>query len=177
MGAKISNLYICPKCNSASSSSARPDRCPKCNYRFRKPHEGLAKNFTWEKLPGEQLYELIQQDIDKLLDAPLKDLIGSKADKVPEEATIHRKTKVEYIKSKWISKKEQFLKDVDKDQIESLMKTIYEIMQLTVPSGNLHKARAIVVMGKKIGEFANAIEEYINVGGKFVTPKPSSKES
>jgi hypothetical protein len=168
MTANVSNIYICPKCESASSSKSRPEYCPNCKYKFRKPNETLAKEFSWGKLPNEQFFEIVQQETERLLDAPLKEMLGEKSKDIPEEVTVHRKTKVHHIKNIWEKKLEKFFMNTSKEQIEDLMRLVYEIMRSAIPAGDKPRAQSMAIMGSRIGEMAEAIDHYIKTGGKLV---------
>jgi len=172
MTAKVSGLFICPKCEHALSAVKRPLNCPRCRYIFKDPNKTLAKDFTWEKLPADQLFEIVQQETERLLDASNEEIFDKK---MPEELTIHRKTKVLHIKNLWQRKLDDFLMDTNQEQVEELMKLVAKIMALAVPSGDLQKAKAMAILGGKIGKIAAMLENYIDNGGRFIQKKVKHK--
>ena len=171
MTAKISNLFICPKCDAASSAVSRPEYCPKCRYRFRKPHEKLAKEFTWEKLPHEQYFEIVQQEVDRILDAPLKEMLGDESKNIPEEVTIHRKTKVMRTKQLWLQNLNQFLLDSSVEQVDEIMKLALNLMQLVFSAGDRVKAHSMVSIGRKIGALAENLDGALKNGAILIRYK------
>ena len=77
MSANVSNLFICPKCSNGISGDEKPEICPgpSCGYRFPTDGEGLTKEYFWPKNFYEQLYELVQQDMEKFKDKPISEMI------------------------------------------------------------------------------------------------------
>ncbi len=72
MNGSITTMFECPKCHVPMSADVKPDRCPSCKFRFSKPGEELATEFSWPKAPSRQFFEMVQQDMEKYLDKPLQ---------------------------------------------------------------------------------------------------------
>lgn len=170
MPAKVSRLFICPRCNSASSAEVRPKFCPRCRYVFKGPYEKLAKEFSWEKLPEAQYFEIVQQEVDRLLDAPLEDLLGPKAKAIPEEVTIHRKQKVDKIKREWALKKDIFYRDASLEVVDAIMKVVIHLMECALFSADIAKIRRMVELAKKIGRQSEGLETFLTKVGKLIPP-------
>ena len=158
------------------SSKDRPKKCPHCNYIFKDPQKNLAKEFIWPKLPDTQFFEIVQQETEKLLDASNEKLFENTKIKVPEEITIHRKTKIMHIKSLWNYKLDEFLMDTSSEQVEELMMLVLKLMDLAIPSGDSQKARVMFQLGEKIVHKTNILKEYCKHGGRFIKRKPTKEK-
>ena len=178
MSGIVSNIYICPKCQSPMTAQVRPERCPSgtCNYRFRKPDEKLTKGFHWPKAPDEQLFELVQQDMDRFFDKPLDQLFRSMFPDLPvpadlKDAVISNHQRHEFIRDYWNKKRDQFFTKTHVSDIEGYLKCIHYLMTLSIPSGNLELIRTLAIHGKEIGKFAEVLENYLKFGGRVYEGK------
>lgn len=172
MSGVVQSLFECPKCNTPMSSSEKPERCPKCKFRFAKFGEELSKEFSWEKSPDRQYFELVQQDMERFLDKPLTeigDALGMKIEgdkrKELEEMTLsnaNRKKIIEDLRSK---ERDLFMMKTSPDEIEGWVKSIHYLMTLAVPSGNKELIAQLAVWGAQIGKMSKTLLDYLNSAG------------
>lgn len=178
MTASVSNLFICPRCSEAMSHATRPDTCPKCKYRFGNPDEGLATKFEWHKSPERQLFELIQQDMDKFKDKPLEEIAKSYKIELPEkvkedlkESNISNEARHNFIKNYRTNQSKKFYTSTRPEDVQDLFVSMRTLMSLAVSSGNKDLALKLVAWGKELGRISEAIENYVRAGGEFFDKK------
>lgn len=172
----VTTLFECPKCQTPMSADKKPDRCPKCKFKFSEEHEDLAQSFKWEKTPSRQFFELVQQDMEKYLDKPLPEIAKEMGVPVPKEkekelsemtlSNASRKKIIEGVREK---ERDLFFMNSSPDDVEEWVKTIHYLMTVAIPSGNKDLIIKLATWGSEIGKMAKVLTDYMNSAGK-VTP-------
>jgi len=163
----ISQMFSCPRCMADMSSKERPDKCPNCGFVFTSPNSQLAEKFSWEKSPYRQLFELVQQDLDKYKGKPLQDIIkvippGIEPDTVPTIENL----KMLMMKRREVEMQEFFAKTTPRE-IEELLQSVMHLFQVAHYSESVELPAMCAAWGKKIGEYANTMEYMIKRGTIF----------
>ena len=178
MTAQISNLFICPRCTEAMSHSTRPDKCPKCKFKFGKPDEELAKKLEWGKSPERQVFELIQQDMERFKDKPLIEIAEALGIPLTEEkreefkeANVSNKMRHQIISDIHVAKSKAFYASTRPEDVEDLFLSIKKLMSLAVSSGNKDLVMKLGAWGRDLGRISEAIEGYVKAGGDFFERK------
>jgi len=177
MSAGISQLYNCPKCLVDMSAMERPERCPGCGFVFTPVDTVLAAKFSWEKSPYRQLFELVQQDMDRLKGKQIKDIVkvvppNIEPDTVPTVEALHGLVSAR----RKIELQEFFAKTTAKE-VEEWFQSVMHLFQVAHYSDSSELPVLCAVWGKKMGEYANTLEYMIKRGTVFYKrPPPEEKK-
>lgn len=177
MVASVKALFLCPKCGAPQSADEKPAKCPACFYKFRMEGEELAKEFKWEKSLPEQLFEMVMQDMERLKDAPLEELLPGASKEALEYAVLNRQQKQEIIQARKRSELESFLMKTNVAEVEPHVKTIHYLMTLAIPSGDRELVSSLAVWGRQIGEMAEVLQIYLDKGGRLYEHKKTASGS
>ena len=92
MTGKVTTMYSCPRCRADISADKKPEKCPKCLFVFATKESELTKAFSWSKPPYHQLYELVQQDMEKFMDKPANEFVPGISKEDAQEMRVSNQT-------------------------------------------------------------------------------------
>lgn len=177
MVGNVTLIYLCPKCDSPISSSTKPSRCPNCQFRFNKDGEVLATELSWPKPPSQQLFEIIQQEVDKAIPKESKELLEGFPEAMKAEVILSSQLKQDLIKAKWYAKRDEFFKNTNLEDLNDWVLCIHYIMNRCISSGNKDMIRSCAAWAKKFSDIHEYLSPFVTNGGDCYgrnnkTPEP-----
>jgi len=180
----VTSLFICPRCSEGMSANIRPKKCLKCGFKFAKSGESkLSDKFEAGTSPYDQLYELVQQDMEKFMDQPANKFIPGISKEKAEELRISNKTRLAFFQAKRKAEMHRFFETVPLIEMKSWLQSTLHFYQCLMRRGDKEAVIAACSFGEKIGEISKHTRELVNLGAQYydrpdkTTPGGDSKNN
>lgn len=177
MTGTITKLYSCPRCMMDMSDEKKPEKCPQCDYHFYDHGEGMSKKFVWHKSPYRQLYEMVQQDVDRLKGKGVKEMTPNIPKGMDPDDALRLQTLQGAVQNKRKLEMQEFFVNTSPQQVEDWFKSMMHLFQTAhySPDKDAQLLRMCVLWGKKMGKYAETMEGMLRQGALFyerpVSPK------
>ena len=109
----VTTMFVCPRCAADISANSKPSKCPKCGFKFSKTGKSeLSDKFEAGKSPYDQLYELVQQDMEKFLDQPANKFIPGMSKEQADQLRVSNKVRLAFFQNKRKAEMHKFFETV-----------------------------------------------------------------
>jgi len=165
MSAKVSMLYICPKCQKPMSSSDKPKLCPSCLFKFNQKSESLAQEYAWNKSPMRQLFEITQQETEKILPQSAREIFPNMPAEKLQEMQLNLNQKSTLALKIAQGKMEKFMMETTVPEVEGTVQSVFELMRGCVSSGRMDLIRACQAWASEFEKINEYLKPFVKFGG------------
>jgi len=161
----ITNLFICPRCQEGMSANSRPIKCLKCGFKFAQHGESkLTEKFESGKAPYDQLFELVQQDMEKFMDQPANKFIPGMSKEKAEGLRISNKQRLAYFQGKRKAEMHRFFETVPLSEMEGWLKSTLHFYQCLLRRADKESIVAACSFGEQIGRISEHTKKLVELG-------------
>ena len=163
----VTKMYVCPRCGSDMSANHKPDKCLKCGFKFSKTGPSqLAEKFEAGKAPYDQLYELVQQDMEKFLDEPANKFIPGMTKEQADQLRVSNKARLAFFQAKRKAEMHRFFETVPMTEMQSWLQSTLHFYQCLMRRGDKESIIAACSFGEQIGQIAEHTKKLIELGAQ-----------
>jgi len=177
MVASINMIFICPRCEAPISATDKPKHCPSCQFIFNDDSSELATKLHWPKAPSRQLFEIIQQEVDKAIPKSEKELLPDLTEEQREQIILGTKQKHALVKKQWERKKDEFFFNTQADDVEEMVQCIHYLMNKCICSGNKELIKKCAVWAQKFADINEYLSLFLEKGGGVYERKDNTSKS
>ena len=163
----VTTMFVCPRCAADISANSKPSKCPKCGFKFSKTGEKvLSDKFEAGKSPYDQLYELVQQDMEKFMDEPANKFIPGMSKEQADLLRINNKQRLSFFQAKRKAEMHRFFETVPMIEMESWLRSTLHFYQTLMRRADKESIIAACSFGEQIGQIAEHTKKLIELGAQ-----------
>lgn len=163
----VTSLFTCPRCQESMSANKRPAKCLKCGFQFSKSENTeISEKFEAGKSPYDQLYELVQQDMEKFMDEPANKFIEGMQKEKADELRISNKQRQSYFQAKRLAEMHRFFETVPLIEMEGWLKSTLHFYQCLLRRADKESIVAACSFGEKIGKISEHTKKLVELGAQ-----------
>jgi hypothetical protein len=164
----VTTMFVCPRCAADISANSKPSKCPKCGFKFSKIGKSeLSDKFEAGKSPYDQLYELVQQDMEKFLDQPANKFIPGMTKEQADQLRVSNKVRLAFFQNKRKAEMHKFFETVPIIEMQSWLQSTLHFYQCLMRRGDKESVIAACSFGEKIGEIAKHTKKLLELGAQY----------
>lgn len=161
----VTTMFVCPRCSADISANSKPSACLSCGFKFSKiGNEGLSKEFESGKSPYDQLYELVQQDMERFMDEPANKFIPGMSKEDADLLRINNKQRLQFFQAKRRQELHRFFETIPMIEMENWLKSMLHFYQCLMRRADKESIIAACSYGEKIGLISDHIKKLIELG-------------
>ena len=111
------------------------------------------KEFAWGKAPYRQLYELVQQDMEKFKDQPIGELLPEMPEEMKNEVRVSNQNRMDIIQSKRKKEMNKFFLNSSPLEIKEWLESVMHMFQIMHYTENKEVLALCGFWAKRYGEY------------------------